>query len=90
MREREEEEEEEEETRRSGRGEVVECGGCQVPRLFEACSENALVPVAYRQSSVRGWRGANGFEIAEACARVASCVSRDGVREVTYDLHDEF
>ena len=43
MREREEEEEEEEEKRRSGRGEVVECGGCQVPRLFEACSENALV-----------------------------------------------
>jgi len=46
--------------------------------------------VAYRQSSVRGWRGANGFEIAEACARVALCVSRGGVEEVTYDLHDEF
>ena len=37
-----------------------------------------------------GMEGANGFEIAEARARVALCVSRDGVEEVTYDLHDEF
>ena len=58
--------------------------------------------VAYRYGSMhvprtrtgvvwlRGWGGANGFEIAEACARVALCVTRDGVEEVTYDLHDEF
>ena len=39
---------------------------------------------------LRGWGGANGFEIAEACARVALCVSRGRVEEVTYDLHDEF
>ena len=60
------------------------------PMVRSMFRERARPPSRTDNRLSAGWRGANGFEIAEACARVALCVSRGGVEEVTYDLHDEF